>query len=139
MKKFAMSIVAVIAAITIVFGMTACFASPEQKLKNYIESEDFQEQLDSMKTSFGSMIDVDVESDENKLVYIFTYKTQIDDENLDAVKEQLETSFNSLSSTYEGIANSMKKDVGISDPVVVIKYNNADGTEIFSTEYNATE
>lgn len=52
MKKLALSIVAVLVAITTVFGLTACGETPEQKLKSYIESDTVQEQISSMTSSF---------------------------------------------------------------------------------------
>ena len=56
-----------------------------------------------------------------------------------AQKSSLESAFESLSSTYEGIANSIKESVGIDDPSVVVKINTKDGTNIFSKTYKATK
>lgn len=139
MKKLALSIVAVLLALTTVFGLTACGETPEQKLKSYIESDTVQKQLDSMTSSFESMLDIDVKAEGEKLVFDFTYKTQLDDSTLDLMKSQLETSFNSLSSTFESLANQIKKEVGIENATVVIKINNADGKNIISLDYKATE
>lgn len=139
MRKFITTVIAVIMAATMVLGMTACGATPEEKLKNYIESETFQSQLDTYKTSFGSTLDIDVKAEDNKVVYEFAYKTQIEENVLDSVKEQLETSFNSMSSTYEDIANDLKNDLKIDDPVVVIKLLNADGTTITEMSFEATK
>lgn len=139
MKKLALSIVAVLLALTTVFGLTACGETPEQKLKSYIESDTVQKQLDSMTSSFESMLDIDVKAEGEKLVFDFTYKTQIDDSTLDLMKSQLETSFNSLSSTFESLANQIKKEVGIENATVVININNADGKNIINLDYKATE
>ncbi len=139
MKKLALSIVAVLLALTTVFGLTACGETPEQKLKSYIESDTVQKQLESMTSSFESMLDIDVKAENEKLVFDFTYKTQLDDSTLDLMKSQLETSFNSLSSTFESLANQIKKEVGIENATVVIKINNADGKNIISLDYKATE
>lgn len=139
MKKLALSIVAVLLALTTVFGLTACGETPEKKLKSYIESDTVQKQLESMTSSFESMLDIDVKAENEKLVFDFTYKTQLDDSTLDLMKSQLETSFNSLSSTFESLANQIKKEVGIENATVVIKINNADGKNIISLDYKATE
>ncbi|MGN0508458.1 MAG: DUF4854 domain-containing protein [Ruminococcus sp.] len=139
MKKLALSIVAVLVAITTVFGLTACGETPEQKLKNYIESDTVQEQISSMTSSFESMLDIDVKAEGEKVVFDFTYKTQIDDATLETVKSQLETAFDSLASTFESMANQIKKEVGIENATVVININNADGTNIVNLEYKATE
>ena len=139
MKKFLTAIVAVLAAVTMVFGMTACGQTSEQKLNSYIESETFQSQLDSMKSSVESMMDMDVRAEDNKLVYEITYKTQIDDSLLDVTKEQLDSTFNDMSSTYEGIADTLKEELGIENPIVVLSILNADGTQITSLEFSATK
>lgn len=139
MKKLALSIVAILVAITTVFGLTACGETPEQKLKSYIESDTVQEQISSMTSSFESMLDIDVKAEGEKVVFDFTYKTQIDDATLETVKSQLETAFDSLASTFESMANQIKKEVGIENATVVININNADGTNIVNLEYKATE
>lgn len=139
MKKIITAVVALMAVATMVLGMTACGASPEEKLKTYIESDTFQSQLDTYKSSFGSTLDIEVKAEENKLVYEFTYKTQIDDSVLDSVKTQLDSAFTSMSSTFEEIANQLKSEIKIDNPVVVVKYLNADGTTITEQSFEATE
>lgn len=139
MKKLTTAIVAIIVAVTTVMCLTACGQSPEQKLQSFVESSEFQEQLDSLKTTFGSTLDIDVKADGEKLVYDFAYKTQIPEESLETVKPQLQSSFDAQASIFEDLANQMKKEVGIEDATVVINLNNADGTNIISFEYKATE
>lgn len=139
MKKLALSIVAVLVAITTVFGLTACGETPEQKLQNYIQSDTVKKQIDSMTSQFESMLDIDVKAEGEKLVFDFTYKTQIDDATLATVKSSLETAFSSLASTFETLANQIKKEVGLAGATVVININNADGKNIVNLEYKATE
>lgn len=139
MKKLALSIVAVLVAITTVFGLTACGETSEQKLKNYIQSDAVKEQIDSMTSQFESMLDIDVKAEGEKLVFDFTYKTQLDDATLQTVKPSLETAFSSLASTFETLANQIKKEVGLAGATVVININNADGKSIVNFEYKATE
>lgn len=139
MKKLALSIVAVLVAITTVFGLTACGETPEQKLKSYIESDTVKEEISSMTSSFKSILDVDVKAEGEKVVFDFTYKTQIDEAALKTVKPQLETAFDSVASTFENLANEIKKKVGIDNATVVININNADGKNIINLEYKATE
>ncbi|MCH5297334.1 MAG: DUF4854 domain-containing protein [Ruminococcus sp.] len=139
MKKIITAVIALMAVATMVLGMTACGASPEEKLKTFIESDAFQSQIDSYKSSFGSTLDIDVKAEENKLIYEFTYKTQIEDSVVDSVKDQLDTASTSMASTYEEIANQLKAEIKIDNPVVVLKYLNADGTTIYEHTFEATE
>lgn len=139
MKKIALSIAAIVMALTCVFSLSACGQTPEEKLANYIESDTFKEQVDSMSSQFESVLDVDVKAEDSKIIYEFTYKTQIPDNTLDTVKSSLDSAFQSMASTYEGIANTIKKEVGVENPVIVVNINNADGKNITTMEFNATE
>lgn len=139
MKKITLSIVAVLMALTSVFTFAACGQSPEQKLATYVESDTFQKQVDSMKEQFASVLDVKVSAEGSKVIYDFTYKTQIEDSLVAATKETLDTTFQSMSSTYTGIADALKEEVGIENPVVVININNADGKNITTIEFKATK
>ena len=112
--------------------------TPEQELAEYIESDEFQSQLDTMKSSYESVMDIDVKADGQSVIYVFTYKTDLPEESLDTVKSTLEEAFDSMSSTYEGIANDLKNE-GLDNPSVVIEINAKDGSNIFSKTYKATK
>lgn len=139
MKKITLSIVAVLMALTSVFTFAACGQSPEQKLVSYVESDNFQKQVDQMASSFASVLDVKVSAEGSKVIYDFTYKTQIEDSLVAATKETLDSTFQSMSSTYTDIADAIKKEVGVENPVVVININNADGKNITSIEFKASK
>lgn len=139
MKKIITAIISVVMAATMVLGMTACGASPEEKLKNFVESDTFQSQIDTQKASLGSTLDLDVRVEESNLIYECIYKTQISDDLIDTVKGQLDTVFNSMSSTYEGIANQLKTDLKIENPVVIVRILNADKSIITEYKFEATE
>ncbi len=139
MKKVITAVITVVMAVSMVLAMTACGATPEEKLKSFIESETFQSQIDSYKSSFGSTLDVDVKADENKLIYEFTYKSQIEDDDVEVMKEQLDTTFEANAATYEDTANELKSELKIEDPVIVIQALNADGTTIYEKSFKATE
>lgn len=139
MKKLTMSIVALMTSLVMALSLTACGASPEEKLANYIESETFQTQLDSIKSSFESVMDIDVKAEENKVIFEYKYKTQVDDATVVASKTQIDSAFQSMSSTFEGIADTIKEEVGVENPVVVIIIFNADGSEITSVEFGTSK
>lgn len=139
MKKITLSIVAILMALTSVFTFAACGQSPEQKLASYVESDTFQQQVDTMSKTFADVLDVKVSAEGSKVIYDFTYKTQIEDSLVAATKETLDTTFQSMSSTYTGIADAIKEDVGVENPVVVININNADGKNITTIEFKATK
>ena len=139
MKKITLAAVSVLTVLAMVVSLAACGQTPEQKLNAYIESEAFQSQLTSMKSSFGSMMDMDVRAEGYKLIYEIIYKTQIDENLVGATKCQLDTTFQSMSSTYEGIADVIKEEVGVENPVVVLSILNADKTEITTIEFGTSK
>lgn len=139
MKKLITAIVAIMIATTLAFGMTACGASPEEKLKNFVESDTFQSQVDAQKASLGSTLDLDVKVEGSNLIYECIYKTQISEDLVEDVKTQLDTAFNSMSSTYESIANELKSDLKLENPVVIVRILNADNTTITEYKFEATE
>lgn len=139
MKKIALTLAAALIAVTSILCFAGCGDSPEQKLANYVASDECQKELDSMKSTYESMMDVDVRAEGKSLVYDLTYKTELPEDSLDTVKSSLESAFESLSSTYEGFANDIKDEAGVDNPSVVIEINTKDGKNLFSKTYNATK
>lgn len=139
MKKIALILAAALIAVTSIFCFAGCGETPEQKLANYVASDECRKELDSMKSTYESMMDVDVRAEGKSLVYDLTYKTELPEESLDTVKSTLETGFDSMSSTFEGFANDIKDEAGVDNPSVVIEINTKDGKNLFSKTYNATK
>ncbi len=139
MKKIALTLVAVVLAVTSIFCFTGCGESSEQKLANYITSDACQKEIDTLKSSFGSTLDIDVKAEGEKVVFTFAYKTDLPEESLDTVKSTLETGFDSMSSTFESFADEIKEKAGVDNPSVVIEINTKDGKNLFSKTYNATK
>ena len=139
MKKITLSIIAIVMALTCVFGFSACGQTPEQKLESYIESDSVKEQIDEQLSAFESLLDVDVRAEGTKVIYDFTYKNQISDSEFDTIKENIDSSQSLLATTYESFANKIKNELGINDVSIVINYNNADGTKITSMEFHAAK
>lgn len=139
MKKIALILAAALIAVTSIFCFAGCGETPEQKLANYIASDACQKYIDTLKSSFGSTLDIDVKAEGEKVVFTFAYKTDLPEESLDTVKSTLETGFDSMSSTFEGFANDIKDEAGVDNPSVVIEINTKDGKNLFSKTYNATK
>lgn len=139
MKKLTLSIVAVVTALVMVLGMTACGASDEKKLENFVAGSDFQTELESIQSQFESQMEINAKAEGTTLVFEFKYNTQLDDAVVEASKDALNTAFDSMKSTFEEMANVIKDDLKIEDPKVKIIVQNADGAEITSFEYSATK
>lgn len=139
MKKIALILAAALIAVTSIFCFAGCGETPEQKLANYIASDTCQKDIDTLKSSFGSTLDIDVKAEGENVVFTFAYKTDLPEESLDTVKSTLETGFDSMSSTFEGFANDIKDEAGVDNPSVVIEINTKDGKNLFSKTYHATK
>ena len=139
MKKIMLTLAAALIAVTSIVCFAGCGETPEQKLANYIASDTCQKDIDTLKSSFGSTLDIDVKAEGENVVFTFAYKTDLPEESLDTVKSTLETGFDSMSSTFEGFANDIKDEAGVDNPSVVIEINTKDGKNLFSKTYNATK
>lgn len=139
MKKAISRVFALGLAVIMVISLAACaqnngkFASVE----DYLANEQVQEQL---QTSIDSVKDMGMElaitGEGNKLIYTYTYATQIEAEN---VAEQLKAGLNAQAATFEGVASDLKDVVNVDNPVVVVTYVNKDGTVLHSQEFTAKE
>lgn len=139
MKKAISRVFALGLAVIMAISLAACaqkngkFASVE----DYLANEQVQEQL---QTSIDSVKDMGMElaitGEGNKLIYTYTYATQIEAEN---VAEQLKAGLNAQAATFEGVASDLKDVVNVDNPVVVVTYVNKDGTVLHSQEFTAKE
>ncbi len=106
-------------------------------IADYVASERMQEQIASLKESFGSLgLQIEMIGQDNKLIYKYTYATQMP---TDGLAETLKQSLEPQAGVFEAEAASLKLVVEVEDPVVVIMYCNADGSEILTQEYTAAE
>lgn len=106
-------------------------------VEEYVKSEEIQNSLDSLRSSFSSYFDINITAEGNKFIYEYKYIDQIDDSVLDATKEQLESNLEGQASTFENVASSLKLAVDVKNPVVVLRYYNADGSLILEKEFTA--
>lgn len=104
-------------------------------MEEYVESPVIKDTIDSLLETMESMgMNIEVKGDGNKLIYEYTFLQQMD---ADTVKESLETSLESQATTMESVAKSLIGVVEVDTPVVVVRYLNADGSELYSREFTA--
>lgn len=102
-------------------------------LEEYVNSPEMQSQLSTLTASMAKQgLDIKVTGEGNKLIYTYTFtKAQkVDAKALSAALEK-------QSSTFENIASSLKLAANVENPVVVVRYLNADGSELVSREFKA--
>lgn len=137
MKKAISKVFSLTLAILMVVSLAACaqnngkFASVEDYLANEQVQEQLQPSIDSVK-NMG--LDLKITGEGNKLIYTYTYATQLDE---DGVAEQLKEGLNAQASTFEGVASNLKDVINVDNPVVVVTYLNKDGTVLHTQEFTA--
>ena len=137
MKKAISKVFSLTLAILMVVSLAACaqnngkFASVEDYLANEQVQEQLQPSIDSVK-NMG--LDLKITGEGNKLIYTYTYATQLDE---DGVAEQWKEWLNAQASSFEGVASNLKDVINVDNPVVVVTYLNKDGTVLHTQEFTA--
>lgn len=108
-------------------------------IDEYVSSEEFQSAIESLMSSLESQgMKMDITGEDNKLIYTYTYTTiTVDDDTRETMVESLESGLASQSSQFTSLAASLSDIVDVKDPVVQIKYIDAEGTLIYEAEFTA--
>ena len=124
--------------LAVVLMCTACSRKPKD-VEAYLQDETVAQQLDEQLSAMESSdYSVDVTAEGNTLIYTFAFGQQIDlsDETVNStVVSALESGMEQQSSVFEGIVDELQNEVQDAGVKVRIVYNNADGTEIYSCEF----
>lgn len=105
-----------------------------KSIQEFLETPAMKQQLEELSsTAEAGGMKIEITAEDNKLIYSYTCNQQIP--NVDTMKSALESATEAQSSTFEAAASSIKQSVNVNDPVVVVRYRNADGSEIFSKEF----
>ena len=114
---------------TDVAGSAYAYSSIEE----FVSSEEVQSQLEAMQTE---EMGVAVTGEGNKLIYTYTFAEGI---ATDGMAEVLEAGIQAQASTFQSIAATIALAVDVEDPVVVVRYQDSTGAEIYSAEFSAAE
>ena len=101
----------------------------------FAASDAVQSQITELKSSLAEKgMDIVISGEDNKLVYTYTYKEITDTTGM---AEALQSAMASQAETFVAVASSMKEAVNVEAPVVVVRYVDANGGEIYSEEFTA--
>lgn len=105
-------------------------------VEEFAASDDIQSQIEGMKESLNEAgMDIAVTGEGDKLIYTYTYQELTDEDG--TIAESIKTQMDAQASTFTTVANTIKAAVDVEKPVVVVRYLDANGEEIFSGEYPA--
>ncbi len=132
MKKVVSILLTLCLAMGTMFLLTSC--GKFDTVKEWVESEDVQKELnDTIADLDDSSMKMEVLGEDDKLIYSYTFLEEVPD----GIAEQLESALNEQASTFEEVAASLKEEVDVENPIVVVEYLNSDGSEICSQEFTA--
>ncbi len=108
-----------------------------ESVEDYINLDSVQASIESMREQYASTADIDVTAESNKLIYSFTFLSQIDDSTASAFAEQCDSQVDTFSETYGYIAETLNTILGKDDSIVAVRYYNADGSLLWEKEFTA--
>lgn len=129
LKKFLTGSIILSLIMAMAVMLSGC-GEPET-LEEYVNNDsEAKQQIESMSSS-----GMDIDITDNTLTYTYTYDQTFDDATIQLMKPEMESAMSSMSSTFEGVADSLEEGSGIENITVKVIYKDAAGTEIYSSEY----
>lgn len=103
-------------------------------VKDMLKSPAMQSALDTVKKQSESLgMKLEVYGEGDSIVYEYTYTTQI--EVNDTMKDAIKKALDAQSSVFKNVVSTIEMQVEVKNPKCVIKYLNADGSEIYTQEF----
>ncbi len=125
MKNLSRILVASLMAAVLLVG-----CGKPKTLEAYFDEHD--DEWQEITETYGDMCDIEVE--ENTMTYTFDIGGSYEGEEKDALAEQLESTMDSMSSTFESSKELIEKETEV-DVEMVIVYVDGDGNEIYSATF----
>ena len=136
MKKVLSSVLALAMVFAMALSFTSCNNGKIDSIEAFVATDEMQSQIKEAKESVeDGTLTMDIVAEGNKLVYVYTYQTDLD---IEATKEALATAIEQAS-VFENVAKEIKNAVNVENPIVEVRYLAKDGTEIYSQEFTAAE
>lgn len=117
---------------------TAVIKKSFASIEDYINAEETQKAIDSMKKSYECMYDFDCYAEDNKFVYEYKYLETVGDEALPQIKKAFDEKFEEMKSTVKPLMEQLLGNVKEENPIVVLRFCNSDGSVISEKEYDKT-
>ena len=137
MKKQFTRLAALVMCAVMCVSLAACGGKKAASLEEYLTS--IQDEIDAQIAALGDDMKLEVKADGNKLVYSYQYAYDVAESlgvDINTVKEALDVQLvdESVISQFQDVLSDIQKVVPSAEAVVV-KYLNADGSEITSKEF----
>lgn len=134
MKKIASKVIAAALAVLMAVSFVSC-SSKYKTMEEYVNSSEVQKQISSLKQEVQSSgMNIELKGEGDKLIYVYTIDSAY---VVDGLGEQLKTALTKEASTFEQVAEELKKEVAVQNPIVVVQYVDSDGNDIHVQEFTA--
>lgn len=137
MKLVGKRLVSAMLGLLLVLSLVACGGSAEVTVQDYVESSDFQQELDSIKPQVEAQgLTVEVTAQGNTLTYVYTYLEEYSAEQLEIIAQNLAQAEADVTEVLKGVYDGAVEAVSNPDDVVVqMSYCAADGQVLYSQSY----
>lgn len=135
MKK----IIGILLAVCLAFSCAACGGGekkPYASVEEFVQSEEVQQQVQQASEQYqADGLTITASADGDKLVFTYAVSTQID---AAATIPALEMEFDAQASSFTQVIQQMREQIDVENPSIVLRYVNADGSEILSREFTGS-
>ena len=161
MKKKLLKVVCVAGVLAMAFSFVGCGSSdsdsnsdknttkteaPADKkddksgsLEDYVNTDEFQSTIDTLKQTYsGQGMSIDVKAEDNVLIYEYTYESVAKADVPEDQITELESALEQQASTFELLADQLKEETGVKDPVVRVVYLGSDGEVICQKDFSSS-
>lgn len=108
-------------------------------LEEYVNTDEFQSQIDTLKQTYsGQGMSIEVKAEDNVLIYEYTYESVAKADVTDDQIAELESALEQQASTFELLADQLKEETGVKDPVVRVVYVGSDGEVIAQKDFSSS-
>ncbi len=130
MKKILRCMLTLILIAASVFFVAGCRGPQYDSMEAFLEGEEMQSSIAADKSVLeGSGLSLEVTSQGDQLIYTYTYAQALE---VESSREILKQGIESEQEAFQEILDNVKAEVNIEKPVLVIRYLNPDGSEIYS-------
>ena len=135
MKK----IIGILLAVCLAFSCVACGGGekkPYASVEEFVQSEEVQQQVQQASEQYqADGLTITASADGDKLVFTYAVSTQID---AAATIPALEMEFDAQASSFTQVIQQMREQIDVENPSIVVRYVNADASEILSREFTGS-
>lgn len=133
-KKNVSRIASLVLAVLMLLSMAAC-GGKMASLKEFAESEEMKSQLKTLQDQVAGVMEIDITGEDNKLIYTFTFLQDLGDTS--GMEDSFKEMADGMAPELDEVFTSLKSAVKVENPVIVMRFVDMNGKELFSQEFHS--